>query len=632
MGDEADSVTITSPMVGTVAYVAAAPGTEVRAGDVLLYLEAMKMEHAIHAPDDGTVVELHAGLGEAVETGGALLSLALASPSAPATDESDRPVGPGEATPDEPDRRTGAPAEARTDGGQRADLAEVRARRDLLDDAARPEAVAKRHGRGHRTVRENVTNLLDAGSFSEYGGLAVAAQRMRKGLENLLETTPADGLVTGTGTVNADLFGSERSQVAVAAYDYTVLAGTQGHTNHLKKDRIFELAHRLRLPTIVFAEGGGGRPGDTDVVKASHLDVPAFRLFARLSGHVPLVSIVNGRCFAGNAALAGCADVIIATEGSSLGMAGPAMIEGAGLGRVEPDDVGPMTVQVANGVVDVLVADEAEAVAVAKRYLGYFQGRTPDPVHADQAALRDAVPENRKRTYDVHALIDTLADTGSVLELRRGWAPGMVTALARIDGRPLGVLANDPRHLGGAIDADGADAAARFLQLCDAHGLPVLVLCDTPGFMVGPDAERDAGVRHFSRMFVVGANLGVPIVCVVTRKAYGLGAQAMMGGDLRAPVLTVGWPTAELGPMGLEGAVRLGFRRELEAIEDPDERAEREAQMVELAYAGAKALNVATYGEIDDVIDPADTRGRVSAALDAAGPTAHGGRPFVDTW
>ncbi len=632
MGDEPDSITITSPMVGTVAYVAAAPGTEVRAGDVLLYLEAMKMEHAIHAPDDGTVVELHAGLGEAVETGGALLSLALASPSAPATDESDRPVGPGEATPDEPDRRTGAPAEARPDGGQRAALAEVRARRDLLDDAARPEAVAKRHGRGHRTVRENVTNLLDAGSFSEYGGLAVAAQRMRKGLENLLETTPADGLVTGTGTVNADLFGSERSQVAVAAYDYTVLAGTQGHTNHLKKDRIFELAHRLRLPTIVFAEGGGGRPGDTDVVKASHLDVPAFRLFARLSGHVPLVSIVNGRCFAGNAALAGCADVIIATEGSSLGMAGPAMIEGAGLGRVEPDDVGPMTVQVANGVVDVLVADEAEAVAVAKQYLGYFQGWTPDPVHADQAALRDAVPENRKRTYDVHALIDTLADTGSVLELRRGWAPGMVTALARIDGRPLGVLANDPRHLGGAIDADGADAAARFLQLCDAHGLPVLVLCDTPGFMVGPDAERDAGVRHFSRMFVVGANLGVPIVCVVTRKAYGLGAQAMMGGDLRAPVLTVGWPTAELGPMGLEGAVRLGFRRELEVIEDPDERAEREAQMVELAYAGAKALNVATYGEIDDVIDPADTRGRVSAALDAVGPTTHGGRPFVDTW
>ena len=465
--------------------------------------------------------------------------------------------------------------------------------------------------------------------------MGIAAQRTRRSVEDLQRATPADGLVTGTGTVNADVFGEDASRVAVAAYDYTVLAGTQGWTNHHKKDRLFELAHRHRLPVVVYAEGGGGRPGDTDIVAASWLDAEAFHLFARLSGLVPLVSVVTGRCFAGNAALAGCADVIIATEDATLGMAGPAMIEGGGLGRVTPDEVGPMDVQTTNGVVDVLVADEAEATAVARQYLSYFQGRHPDRDHADQRLLRAAVPANRRAVYDVRHIVDVLFDTGSVLELRRDFAPGMVTALARLDGRPVGVLANDPTHLGGAIDADGADAAARLLQLCDAFDLPVVVLCDTPGFMVGPEAERDAGVRHFSRMFVVGANLQVPLVTVVTRKGYGLGAQAMMGGHLKVPLLTVGWPTSELGPMGLEGAVRLGFRKELEAIADPDERAEREEQMIALAHANAEGLNVASFGEIDDVIDPADTRDRVAAALAAAGPpTPRTGkrRPHVDTW
>ncbi len=288
--------------------------------------------------------------------------------------------------------------------------------------------------------------------------------------------------------------------------------------------------------------------------------------------------------------------------------------------------------QRANGVVDVVVADEAEAVAVARQYLSYFQGRLPSGEAVDQHLLRPAVPENRRVVYDVRRIVDGLFDTSSVLELRRDFAPGMVAALARLDGRPVGVLANDPSHLGGAIDADGADVAARMMQLCDAFGLPLVVLCDTPGFMVGPDAERDAGVRHFSRMFVAGANLSVPIVTVVTRKAYGLGAQAMMGGHLRPPVATLAWPTAELGPMGLEGAVRLGFRRELEAIEDPAERAEREEQMIALAHAQAAGINVASHVELDDVIDPAETRDRIVAALQAAGPVARGGRGFVDTW
>lgn len=604
--------TVTSPMIGTVVQVPVAVGDHVPAGTTLVVLESMKMEHPVRADDPGTVEVVHVAVGDTVEVGGALVGLAHAAPPAAGEDTS---------------------AEAADPAAVRPDLQALFDRRAQLADEARPDAVAGRHARGHRTARENVADLVDDGSFAEYGGLAIAAQRSRRSVEELQERTPADGLVTGTATVNADRFGPDAARVAVAAYDYTVLAGTQGFYNHVKKDRLFALAHRHRLPVVVFAEGGGGRPGDTDVlVAASQLQAEAFALFARLSGHVPTVAIVNGRCFAGNAALAGCADVIIATEGATLGMAGPAMIEGGGLGRVAPEDVGPMSVQRANGVVDVVVADEAEAVAVARQYVSYFQGRLPSGEAADQHLLRPAVPQNRRAVYDVRRIVDTLFDTGSVLELRRDFAPGMVAALARLDGRPVGVLANDPGHLGGAIDADGADVAARMMQLCDAFGLPLVVLCDTPGFMVGPDAERDAGVRHFSRMFVAGANLSVPIVTVVTRKAYGLGAQAMMGGHLRMPVATLAWPTAELGPMGLEGAVRLGFRRELEAIDDPAERAEREEQMIALAHAQAAGINVASHVELDDVIDPAETRDRIVASLQAAGPVARGDRGFVDTW
>jgi acetyl-CoA carboxylase carboxyltransferase component len=413
------------------------------------------------------------------------------------------------------------------------------------------------------------------------------------------------------------------------------LAGTQGQMNHRKKDRLFELVERLGLPVVLFAEGGGGRPGDTDTAVVTGLDTTAFALFGRLSGLVPSVAVVSGRCFAGNAALAGCCDVIIATEGSSLGMGGPAMIEGGGLGVHHPDDVGPLAVQVANGVVDVAVADDAAAVATARRYLSYFQGTVPRWDAPDQRALRQVVPEDRRQVYDVHAVLETLADSDSVLELRAGFAPGMVTALARLEGRPVGVVANNPLHLAGAIDADGADKAARFLQLCDAHQLPVVLLCDTPGFMVGPEAERTGLVRHVSRLFVTGASLSVPFMTVVLRKGYGLGAQAMAGGSFRAPLCTVAWPTGELGGMGLEGAVRLGFRRELEAIDDPDERQRAFEAMVDAAYRQGRALNVATYFEIDDVIDPAETRARLVEALRAAPPASPGRtrrRPMVDTW
>jgi len=446
-------------------------------------------------------------------------------------------------------------------------------------------------------------DLLDPGSFIEYGALTIAAQRRRRSLDDLVTRTPADGLVAGTGTVGG-------RPVAVMSYDYTVLAGTQGVHNHRKTDRLFRLAARDGLPVVIFAEGGGGRPGDTDTSAVAQLDVPTFRLLAQLRGKVPTLAIVAGYCFAGNAALAGSCDTIIATEGSSLGMGGPAMIEGGGLGVVAPGDVGPMDVLWGNGVVDRLVADDAAAVADARRYLSYFDGRDAGYEHVDQRTLRHLVPENRLRAYPVRPVLDALFDTGSVLELRAGFAAGIVTALARLDGRAVGVLANNPEHLGGAIDGDAADKATAFLELCGAHRLPVISLCDTPGFMVGPDAERTATVRRFSAMFVAGARLTVPLCTVVLRKAYGLGAMAMAGGDLHAPAVT-----GEFGGMGLEGAVRLGFRAELDAIADPAARRSRFDALVADYYERGKAVNVATVFEIDDVIDPADTRGLLSRIL-----------------
>ncbi len=458
--------------------------------------------------------------------------------------------------------------------------------------------------------------------------MVIAAQRRRREVDDLIANTPADGLVGGVGAVAGH-------PVVVCSYDYTVLAGTQGLQNHRKKDRLFEVAERQRLPVVFFTEGGGGRPGDTDGIGVAGLDCLAFQLFAQLSGLVPLVGITSGRCFAGNAAILGCCDVVIATADSNIGMGGPAMVEGGGLGVFPPEAIGPMDVQVPNGVVDIAVADEAEAVAVARRYLSYFQGPAEVWEAPDPELARAVVPEQRLRVYDVRAAIDAIADVGSVLELRAGFGPGMVTALARVEGRPMGIVANNPTHLAGAIDADGSDKGARFLQLCDAFDLPVLFLCDTPGIMVGPEAETTALVRHASRMFVTGANLTVPTGTIILRKGYGLGAMAMAGGSFKAPLFCVAWPTGELGGMGLEGSVRLGYRKELEAIDDPEERQRTYEAMVDRMYEHGKALNAATYFEIDDVIDPADSRRWITTAFGSAPPPAPRTgkkRPNIDTW
>jgi acetyl-CoA carboxylase carboxyltransferase component len=506
----------------------------------------------------------------------------------------------------------------------REDLEALLRRRALTEDAARPDAVAKRRERGGRTARENVEDLIDPGSWVEYGRFAIAAQRARRTEEDLMARTPADGLVAGTARIDG-------VPCAVLAYDYTVLAGTQGMLGHAKKDRLFELIERMELPVVFFAEGGGGRPGDTDFPAVSWLHTRAFAFWAKLSGKVPRIAIVNGRCFAGNAVIAGCSDLIVATRGASLGMGGPAMIAGGGLGAVAPDDVGPMSMQEPNGVVDLVVEDEAEAVAVTKRLLGAFTVPEAPFVAPDQSRLIDLLPESGRRAYNVVPVIEGLCDEGSVTVLRPKFAPEMVTALARIEGRPVGIIANNTKYYAGTITAEASDKAARFLQLCDAFGVAIVSLVDTPGFMVGPKHEATGLVRHTSRLLVAGAALSVPFIAVVLRRGYGLGAQAMVGGSLHEPLLTLAWPTAHLGPMGLEGAVRLGLRAELEAIEDEAEREARVRDLTAAAQANAAAINAATYFELDDVIDPAETRGLIAATLTAAGRPEPSGR-FVDPW
>jgi acetyl/propionyl-CoA carboxylase alpha subunit/acetyl-CoA carboxylase carboxyltransferase component len=609
-------VGLRAPMAGKLVQFNAGVGDTLAQGSEALVLEAMKMQHGINLPTAGRITACCVAPGDFVNEGDLLLRVL--------------PVDAALAQADD--------AQAHDPDHIRADLQRVRDRDALLQDAARPDAVAKRHAQGGRTARENVADLCDEGSFIEYGAYAIAAQSRRRSLDDLVRNTPADGMVTGIGTVNAQDHGPERSRCAVMAYDYTVLAGTQGWRNHHKKDRLLGLAHQWKLPMVLFAEGGGGRPGDVDMPIVAGLNNHTFSQFAALSGQVPVVGVVHGRCFAGNAALLGCADVIIATQAANIGLGGPAMIEGGGLGVFRPEEIGPAADLHHNGVIDVLVPDEAAAVAATRQYLGYFQGRVAHWSGHDDRNLRHLVPENRLRVYDMRAVLQGIADVGSVLELRSGFGAGMITALARIEGRPVGIFANNPHHLGGAIDPDGADKAARFMQLCNAHGLPILSLCDTPGFMVGPEVERQAQVRHACRLFVTAAHLSVPCFTIVVRKGYGLGAQAMAVGGFDAPVFTVAWPTGEFGAMGLEGAVKLGYRKELEAAAAGAEREALYNKLVAQQYANGSAINMATTLEIDAVIDPAETRAWLVRGLDSAASAARpGGAPrpaarFVDVW
>ncbi|MFL2783946.1 MAG: carboxyl transferase domain-containing protein [Dehalococcoidia bacterium] len=607
------TVGIAAPIQGTIIQISVKEGDEIRAGQELLIMEAMKMEHVIKADTSGIVKKINVSESDIIVEGHPLAFVQetdLGESELQVEDDVDLDY-------------------------IRPDLAEAYERHAYTLDENRPEAVAKRYGRGYRMPRENISQLVDEGTFKEYGPLVVARQHQRRTDEELRQQTPADGLVAGIGSINGKKFSPDRARAMVLSYDYTVLAGTQGGRNHYKQDRMFELAERFKLPVVFFTEGGGGRPGDDRTGPGVAFDTHTFTAFSQLSGWVPLIGVTNGRCFAGNTALLACCDVIIATENSTIAMGGPAMVESGGLGVYTPEELGPMSFQVPNGVVDILVKDESEAVEAAKKYLSYFQGPIDEWEAPDQRKLRHIVPENRMRLYDMREIIETIADEGSVLEIREKFGIGVITSFIRVEGKPMGVIANNPHHIAGAIDSDGADKGARFVQLCDAFDIPILSLMDCPGMMVGPDVESTALVRHCVRMFNAGANLTTPMFLNVVRKAYGLGVQAMCGASSFMGFFSVAWPTAEFAGMAIEGSVKLGYRKELEAIEDPEERLAEYQRRVDRAYHNAKAVNASAGYGIDDVIDPADTRSWIVMGLNSVPPTPERTTkkyPFIDTW
>ena len=577
-----------------------AAGDRVAPGQTLAITEAMKMEFAVAAPIGGVVLATPWSPGDAMSRGAPLLFL--------------QPDG---------TERSEAAAEAEIDPDHiRDDLQRLLADRRLISDAGRPEAVARRRATGRRTARETLAELCDPGSFREFGAHALAAQRGRRSLEELKRVSPADGVVTGLCTINAARFGAEATHCAVMAYDYTVFAGTQGILGHLKKNRLFRLAEDSRLPLVMFVEGGGGRPGDTDEQAVLRLHNPTFANVARLKSRVPVISVVSGRCFAGNAALAAASDVIVATRDASLGMGGPAMIEGGGLGLVAAEAVGPVDVQARNGVLDMVVEDEVGAVAAVKALLALVQGPTAEWTAPDPRRLRHIVPQAPRRAYRMQDVIAGLADEGSILPLRPDYGLGVLTVFARIEGRPVAILANNPEHLGGAIDAAAACKAAEFAALAEKLRLPLLKLCDTPGFMVGPAAEAEGLVRQAGRMFAECARLSVPQLTVVVRKAYGLGALAMVSGDAHGQGFTICWPTGHFGKMGLEGQVRLGHRRELAAIRDPAARQARERELIDALHDRGSPQNAAAFLSVDEVVDPAETRDWIVSGLQAASGAA----------
>lgn len=483
-------------------------------------------------------------------------------------------------------------------------------------DAYRLEQTEKQHKKGFNTARENLAKLCVLESFIEYGQLAVAAQRQRKDYSDLQSSTAADGVITGIGTVNENTIESDSHATALIINDYSVLAGTQGYFHHAKLDRMIDIIRQQKLPVIMLTEGGGGRPGDTDITTViSGLQCTTFSNWAGLSGLIPRITVNNGYCFAGNAALFGAGDITIATQNSSIGMAGPAMIEGGGLGKYDPTQIGPIESQAANGVVDIVARDEDHGIQIAQFCLGFFQGRAKQWYEPKKQLLLSVLPEDRRFTYNVFDVIKNVLDSDSFIELGAQHGKSIVTGLARLEGQAVGVIANNCKVLGGALDVSAAEKLNRFMALCNRFAIPMVSFVDTPGFMVGPEHEQQGAVRKLTELFTTGAGISVKFVAVVLRKCYGLGAQAMLGGSTKKPCYMVSWPTGEFGAMGLEGAVKLGFKTELESEDDPEKRQRLFNKLVAQQYEKGKAMEVATVLELDAVIYATDTRQTLVNAL-----------------
>lgn len=479
--------------------------------------------------------------------------------------------------------------------------------RRIPRDEARPEAVARQHARGAMTARERIDALADPGSFREYGLLAKPGQPELDG--------PADGIVTGLARVRD-------RPIVVASYDYTVLAGSQGNVNNTKLARILLIAEESRLPVVIFSEGAGHRVQEATLHTRGGGEA-IFPALARLSGRVPTVCGVPGRAFAGNAIIAGLCDFVAGTRDAVIGMAGPPLVEAALGERLTPEEIGAIGIHAASGAAEAVAEDERQLIELISAYLSYFEGRLEpaDPL-VPATAMRSVVPADPRTPYDVREVISGLCDLGELLELRAGFAPSVVTALGRVDGWPVGFIASQPLVLAGAIDAPAADKISRFARLCDAFGLPAVFLVDSPGFLVGPAAERSGLLRHSTRVIHALTHLQIPVFTVTLRKSYGLAHVAMGGRQLGASMM-VAWPTAEYGAMGPEGAAKVL------SGEDGIE-AEREHSMA-LRRNGA-SLRMAEIFAIDDMIDPAETRGTLADWLAAVMPATKPSHRPVDPW
>lgn len=495
-------------------------------------------------------------------------------------------------------------------------LSELNERRHGISDAGRPEAVAKQHARGKLTARERIAELVDTGSFLEAGGLVGTTAGPRR---NILEA-PADGFVTGSALVGG-------RPVSLCSFDFTVAGGSNGKAGTLKFTRLLQRSLDDGNPFVMLMEGGGHRISEGLDSRHFSSGTTIFQSMSDMSGWVPIVAAVMGPGFAGPTNHASLADfVVMVRPTATMGIAGPALVKAATGEVITKEELGGAAVQAdRQGIADLAVESDAEALEAIRRFLSYFpsNARQPLPIVAcdDPADRRDEelltlVPANTRRAYDVRKVIGAIVDRDSIFEIKPTYARNVVTTLARLDGRPVGIVANQALHMGGTLDSNACEKAAHFISMCDAFGLPLVFLIDIPGFVPGTMAERQGLGRRSGRLVYELGNATVPRLSVILRKGYGMAYIAMNGGRSFDPDLVVAWPTAEICAMSIEGGVDVGFRKEIEQAAEPEAK---RAELIGNFRSHVDALYAAEGYGIDDVIDPRDTRLHLITTLNRAG-------------
>ncbi len=491
------------------------------------------------------------------------------------------------------------------DNDSRTLLAQIESARAALQDGARPAAIARQHERGKLTARERIDRLADPGSFREFGALVSGEGAHQVGRDK----APADGVVTGTVLLDG-------RPAVVLSQDFTVFGGSIGVLGSAKTQRALQIAITRGIPLVMLLDGGGHRiQGGQDSRHFAHAN-PTFHNFARASGWVPMVAVMMGAGFAGPTNYAGMSDLVVMVRGiATMGLAGPALVK-AGVGEdVDQMAIGGAEAQVdRHGLADLGAASEDDALLAARRFLSYLPGnaRAPmplaecdDPADRRDDALLDLVPSNPRKAYDMRKVIGLIADRDSLFEIKPTFAGNVLTMLARLGGRPVGFVANQPQKLGGMLDANACDKMAHFIGMCDAYGLPLVSLIDIPGFSIGSSAERSVLGRRSAKLIHEWGNATVPRVSIVLRKGYGLGYFAMAGGRAFAADASLAWPTAQICAMSVEGSVDVAFRKEYEAAPDPQARRQ---EMIDEIRGRIGSMRAAEGFGVDEIIDPRDTR------------------------